>query len=98
MSKGELLIGIFVDEGDRYEYARKSYEIKDIGVVPAVGDIIVEPGVMQGLNREEPTNRLVYEVQSRYFLPAEADGSPPKICLVVKERKGRDKEINVLGD
>ncbi|MGR0185500.1 hypothetical protein [Azospirillum aestuarii] len=98
MTKQKLLIGVFFDEGDRYEYARQSYEIEDIGIVPAVGDMIVDPGVMQGLDRGEPDNRTVYEVKSRYFLPAGADGSPPKISLVVKKRKGQDKEIDVLGD
>jgi hypothetical protein len=39
------------------------------GVIPAVGDMIVDPGVLQGLNRHEPTNRRVWDVAGRVFNP-----------------------------
>ena len=63
------------------------------GVVPATGDMIVDPGVLEGLNRHEPTNRRVWDVVGRVFNPRDrAD----YIALVVEERVPNLHEYNVI--
>lgn len=63
------------------------------GVIPAIGDMIVDPGVLQGLNRHEPTNRRVWDVVGRVFNPRDmAD----YIALVVEERVPDPHEYSVV--
>lgn len=71
------------------------------GVLPNVGDLIVEPGVPEGLSRIEPQNRTVYEVESRYFLPGHSirnrpSGAATYVALVVKQRTGLESERDLV--
>ncbi len=65
------------------------------GVIPSIGDMIVEPGVAKGLNRDKPKNREVYTVTGRYFVP-NATGTP-LIALVIQVRTAELREVDVLG-
>ncbi len=90
------LIGLFLerDDGsspekvDDYEPAQFDHQ------VPAVGDLIVDPGVQEGQNRGHPENRTIYEVIARYFEPRDVG---VRIHLVVRARQGRRDEISILG-
>ena len=74
------------------------YDLTSLGgVIPAVGDLVVDPGVSQGKDRSAPENRAVYEVEARYFLPQTTDSGYVRIGLLVKRRQGRQEEINILG-
>lgn len=63
------------------------------GVIPAIGDMIVDPGVRQGLNRHEPTNRRVWDVVGRVFNPRDM---VDYIALVVEERVPNPHEYSVI--
>ena len=55
--------------------------------VPVVGDLIVDPGVLDGLDRRVAQNRQVFEVLDRYFLPSPSR-NPIYFALVVSMRPG----------
>lgn len=55
------------------------------GQVPAIGDTIVDPGVLQGLDRHEPQNRRVWTVVGRVFNPRDREDA---VALVVEARDG----------
>ena len=45
-----------------------SYDPRQLGGhVPAVGDLIIDPGVPEGWDRGNPEARRIYEVTARYF-------------------------------
>lgn len=63
------------------------------GQVPAIGDMIVRPGVLQGLDRHDPANREIWDVVGRVFNPRDlAD----YVALVVEERKPDPREYGVV--
>ncbi|MBO1080163.1 hypothetical protein [Roseomonas haemaphysalidis] len=64
------------------------------GTVPAVGDLIVEPGVARGLDRHDAANRIVHTVVARYFISGEA----AHVHLVIEDRPGTRLEREILGD
>ncbi len=64
------------------------------GVVPAVGDLIVEPHVAKGLDRGDAHNRTLHKVVARYFIA----GEEPHINLVIEDRSGMRHEREILGD
>lgn len=55
------------------------------GTIPAIGDTILSPGVLQGLDREQPENREVWKVVERVFNPRDLKNY---VVLVVEERAG----------
>ena len=58
-----------------------------------IGDMIIDPGVLQGLNRHEPTNRRVWDVAGRVFNPRDmAD----YIAFVVEERAPNPHKYSVI--
>jgi hypothetical protein len=84
--------------GDAYWYNYDAYDLASFGgVLPGVGDLIVDPGVSQGLDRQVPGNREVCEVVARYFQPATDPRVPPTAVLVVKRRPGNQQESWALG-
>jgi hypothetical protein len=92
----ETYIRLFIVSGDALDPQPEDYTPAELGgIVPGVGDVIVDPGVAQGLARD-PGNRTVFEVQRRYIQPDNSHGA--RICLVVLERRGRPDEIEVLGE
>lgn len=54
------------------------------GVLPAVGDLILEPGVLHGKDRHDPDNREMLEVKKRVF---GARDFPNIVALLVEKRK-----------
>ncbi|WP_339348656.1 hypothetical protein [uncultured Sphingomonas sp.] len=55
------------------------------GQVPAIGDMIVNPGVLQGLDRHDPRNREVWTVVGRVFNPRDREEG---VALIVESRDG----------
>ncbi|MYE22957.1 MAG: hypothetical protein F4Y01_03280 [Gammaproteobacteria bacterium] len=82
-----------------YVDMREDYELPDFGgVMPCVGDLIVEPGVAGGLDRRDLENRTVLDVVARYFYPR----TDPKDewgyigVLVVRERPAKRHEEEIV--
>ena len=74
-----------------------SYDQRQLGGhVPAVGDLIIDPGAPEGWDRRSPEARRIYEVTARYFWPT-TDSGDVRIALVVRARQGRREEINIFG-
>ena len=63
--------------------------------VPAVGDLIVEPGVLSGKSRQDPANRVIYEVTARYFLPGAHGDDLTYVALVVSVRQAHEAERSI---
>lgn len=55
------------------------------GQVPAIGDMIVDPGVVQGRDRTLPQNRQVWTVVGRVFNPRDNEDT---VALIVESRDG----------
>jgi hypothetical protein len=96
MAEPKTLVYLFIERDGGYE-AVDEYDLEALGgEIPAVGDLIVDPGVVQGRDRNDPANRDIYEVASRYFHPRTTDNGDVFIALLVKVRQGRPEEINIL--
>ena len=99
-------------------YNRKPYGIVErsedfeigefLRTLPAPGDKIVASWMQEGGSRSNPEDRMVYEVEERYFLP-NAYGRDPAlaedtaanrivhvVALVVSERPAEDSEKQLL--
>ncbi len=73
----------------------EEYDVDELGgTIPVVGDLMVSPGVVAGLDRRKPENRTIHEVVSRYFLPG-AHSDSRYIAIVVKERPALESESNI---
>ncbi|HBF28124.1 MAG TPA: hypothetical protein DDW73_00610 [Rhizobium sp.] len=59
------------------------------GFLPSIGDTIVDPGVLQGLDRREPGNRDVWKVADRIFNPRDMSDY---VVLIVEVRKGTEAD------
>jgi hypothetical protein len=80
-----------------FEYDREGYSIEEFGgVVPAIGDLIVYPGVPADSDRRDPASHTLYEVTRRYFKPAASENYGPRIVLVVQSRLGEKSEGDIL--
>lgn len=91
----DVHIRIYFREADgTLEDSQQEFGVESFaGAIPAIGDMIVDPGVLQGLNRHEPTNRRVWDVVGRVFNPRDmAD----YIALVVEERAPNPHEYGVI--
>ena len=89
-------IKIFVESNGRYEEADEEYGLSEIGLVPQVGDLFVNPGVVEGRDRNDPRNREVGTVTKRYVHPMRGPSNETYICLVLDTRPGQENEINIL--
>lgn len=69
------------------------HELAD--TVPAIGDFIVEPGVIVGKERNVPANRTIYEVISRYFMPGAHGDDFCYVAVVVKKRCATEQEFSI---
>jgi hypothetical protein len=63
------------------------------GQVPAIGDKIVKPGVRQGLDRHDPSNREIWDVVGRVFNPRDMEDY---VALIVEERGADQSEYSVV--
>lgn len=59
------------------------------GQVPAIGDMIVDPGVLQGQSRYEPQNRRILTVVGRVFNPRDREDV---VGLIVEARDGNSAD------
>ena len=59
------------------------------GVLPAVGDTILYPGVTSGRDRNDPANRKVWKVVERVFNPRDLSDY---VVLVVEERTANEND------
>ena len=66
------------------------------GTLPAIGESIVSPWADGNADRQVPSNRRVWEVCDRHFLPQAVPGQP-LVALIVKERPAADGERRLLG-
>ena len=91
------VIRLFTREGEYYVDLKEEYDISELaGTVPAVGDFIVDPGVLGGRDRNDPANRTIYEVISRYFLPMTRGNDISYVAVVVKIRTAEDSESDII--
>lgn len=68
--------------------------LKDTGgVVPQIGDVIVDPSCKAGLSRDVPRNRTLWLVTERFFYPK---GSGDYVVLVVEARRPTAGEMSVV--
>lgn len=63
------------------------------GMVPAIGDTILDPGVPSGMDRNTPRNREVWAVVGRVFNPKDFENS---VALIVERRSGTDRDSAFL--
>lgn len=96
MERPKTWVYLFVERGGSYERCDE-YDLEALGGgVPAVGDLIVDPGVVQGKDRNDPADRDICQVVARYFHPRTTDSGDVFIALLVTARQGRREEINIL--
>ena len=76
----------------------EEYTLSTLGDIPKIGDHIISPWVMSGLNRREPKNRTIYKVVNRYFLPPgdEEEEDWKYMVLVVTENIMSEAESVLL--
>lgn len=55
------------------------------GQVPAIGDMILDPGVPSGNDRHDPRNREIWTVVGRVFNPRD---NKDYVSLIVESRRG----------
>jgi hypothetical protein len=83
----EISIRIYVlDEQGRAHDTNETFGIESFaGQIPAIGDTILDPGVLSHLDRSDPTNRRVWTVRNRVFNPRDLQDY---VTLIVEEREG----------
>jgi hypothetical protein len=64
------------------------------GMVPVVGDLIVDRNVEKGMDRGDARNRTIHEVVARYIIPGEIT----HIHLVIEGRRGTYREREIVGE
>lgn len=71
-----------------------SYELSEFaGIVPSIGDRILEPGIRNGLDRHQLVNRRIWTVVDRYFYARDTAG---QVALVVEERVPDESEAALI--
>ncbi|KKX29339.1 hypothetical protein [Rhizobium sp. LC145] len=74
----------------KVEDGRQDYGLEDFaGFLPSIGDTILNPGVLQGLDRSEPQSRDIWKVVDRIFNPRDLVNY---VVLVVEERRGTEAD------
>jgi len=76
----------FRDTSGKVEDGEQDYRLSDFaGFLPAIGDTVLDPGVLEGRDRRQPENREIWKVVDRIFNPGDlAD----YVVLVVEARRG----------
>jgi hypothetical protein len=84
----------FQDHHGKLEDAEADYDLSLFGgVLPAAGDLILDPGVMSGLDRTEARNRRIWTVVRRVFNPRDLESY---VALVVEERTPSENEQSLI--
>ena len=83
----DVTVRIYYRDASGYtEDAQLDMSLDDFGgVMPAIGDTILNPGVAAGLDRSQPENREVWKVVERVFNPRD---NKDYVTLVVEYRPG----------
>ena len=91
----DVTIRIYFRSSDgKVEDAQHDCELSNFGgVLPAVGDRILNPGVLQGRDRYDPGNREIWTVVGRMFNPRDNEDY---IALIVEERAPTPDEYSLL--
>ena len=76
-------------EDSRQEFGIETFA----GQVPAIGDTILVPGVLQGVDRHDPANRRLWTVVARVFNPRDMEDY---VALVVDECSPESQEYAVV--
>jgi len=90
----EVTVRIYEQTGDEWTDWQRDCGLEDFGgFLPAVGDMILEPGVLQGLDRYDPVNRKLLTVVQRVFNPRDL---PNYVVLVVEQHVPTKGERTVV--
>ncbi len=94
---GATFVRLYEDHGEVLKFCGDEFDFTDCGGhLPHIGDIIVDSGVTEGMDRMDPANRRLHEVVARYLMPRSHMDGVHYTCLVVKSRNGCKKEVNIL--
>jgi hypothetical protein len=78
----------------KIEDAQQDLDIKFFaGQIPMAGDLILDPGAAEGVNRQDRKNRRVWIVVQRVFNPRD---NSDYIALVVEERMPSENEDAIV--
>jgi hypothetical protein len=89
-------IGVYEDTANGPTYYGESYAVEEIGVVPNVGDILVDAGISAGADKSAASSYTVKEVVRRYFIPRSSDRVGARIALIVQSRPARSDELDFV--
>lgn len=84
LASDQITVRLHMDngEGGIVDYSQ-DFDLSDFaGFLPAPGDLFLDPGCLQGLDRHQPENRRMYRVLQRVFNPRDL---PNYVVLVVEE-------------
>jgi hypothetical protein len=89
--KADPAIRVLFQENGKVKDYSEEHELSLFGgVVPNAGDVIVNPGVLQGKDRTKLENRDIWTVVRRVFNPKDNGGS--YIALVVETRQATEED------
>lgn len=77
-----------VHDGEE-DYDRSAFA----GQIPSIGDLILNPGVLTGVDRRQAQNREIWEVVGRIFNPRDLEDY---IALVVETHSATDKDAGLI--
>jgi hypothetical protein len=91
----EITIRIyFRDENGSIEDGERDCGIGEFGgVLPSTGDLILNPGVLSGLDRGNPEHREIWVVVGRFFNPRD---NQDYVALIVEVRQPTFTEYELL--
>jgi hypothetical protein len=91
----EMSIRIYYREPDgRLVDGEQDFDLSSFaGILPSIGDSIIEPGVPQGLDRHDASNRIIWTVVGRVFNPRDLENY---VALIVEERQPHEHEYAVV--
>jgi hypothetical protein len=90
----DTVIRIHKQSGNDWEDLQLDFGLEDFGgCVPAIGDMILEPGVRQGLDRRDANNRKLWTVVQRVFNPRDVANY---VVLVVEEKVPTGRECTMV--
>lgn len=94
LDSGDTTVRLYKQTADGWDDWQQDYGLEDFaGFLPNVGDMILEPGVLQGLDRHDPNNRKMLTVKQRIFNPRDLKNY---VVLVVEEHTPADRERMVV--
>lgn len=80
----QITVRLHMDKGEDgiVDYSQ-DFELSDFAdFLPSLGDLFLDPGCLQGLDRHQPENRRMYRVLQRVFNPRDL---PNYVVLIVEE-------------